>query len=171
MRQHKDMAHEAGIDFDLHEVASIFKKVPYIANLKPGGKYVAKDLYEIGGVGVVIKELMKGGYLHEDCLTVTGKTLGENYRDVKFPENQDVVYPLEKPIHPTGGVVGLKGNLCPEGAIVKIAGLPTLKFEGPARCFDSEEACLEAVLKREYKEGDVLVIRYEGPKGGRNAHP
>ena len=160
------MAHEAGIDFDLHEVASIFKKVPYIANLKPGGKYVAKDLYEIGGVGVVIRELMRGGYLHEDCLTVTGKTLGENYRDVKFPENQDVVYPLEKPIHATGGVVGLKGNLCPEGAIVKIAGLPKLQFEGPARCFDSEEECLEAVLKRQYKEGDVLVIRYEGPKGG-----
>lgn len=160
------MAHEAGIDFDLHEVASIFKKVPYIANLKPGGKYVAKDLYEIGGVGVVIRELMRGGYLHEDCLTVTGKTLGENYRDVKFPENQDVVFPLENPIHATGGVVGLKGNLCPEGAIVKIAGLPKLQFEGPARCFDSEEECLEAVLKRQYKEGDVLVIRYEGPKGG-----
>ncbi|MCB9963504.1 MAG: dihydroxy-acid dehydratase [Rhodospirillales bacterium] len=160
------IAHEAGIDFDLHMVADIFKKVPYIANLKPGGKYVAKDLYEIGGVGVVIRELMKGGYLHEDCLTVTGKTLGENYRDVTLPPNQDVVFPLENPIYPTGGVVGLKGNLCPEGAIVKIAGLPTLKFTGPARCFDSEEACLEAVLKREYKEGDVLVIRYEGPKGG-----
>ena len=160
------MAHEAGIDFDLHAVADIFKRVPYIANLKPGGKYVAKDLYEIGGVGVVIRELMKGGYLHEDCLTVTGKTLGENYRDVKFPENQDVVFPLENPIHPTGGVVGLKGNLCPEGAIVKIAGLPTLKFEGPARCFDSEEECLQAVLDRKYEEGDVLVIRYEGPRGG-----
>ncbi len=160
------IAHEAGIDFDIHMVADIFKKVPYIANLKPGGKYVAKDLYEIGGVGVVIKELMKGGYLNEDCITVTGKTLGENYRDVKFPENQDVVFPLEKPIHATGGVVGLKGNLCPEGAIVKIAGLPELKFTGPARCFDSEEDCLQAVMDRDYKEGDVLVIRYEGPKGG-----
>ncbi len=161
------IAHEAGIDFDLHAVADIFKKVPYIANLKPGGKYVAKDLYEIGGVGVVIKELMKGGYLHEDCLTVTGKTLGENYRDVQFPAHeQDVVFPLEKPIHPTGGVVGLKGNLCPQGAIVKIAGLEKLQFEGPARCFDSEEECLQAVLDRKYEEGDVLVIRYEGPKGG-----
>lgn len=160
------IAHEAGIDFDLFEVAEAFKKVPYLANLKPGGKYVAKDLYEIGGVGVVIKELLNGGYLHEDCLTVTGKTLGENYADVTFPEGQDVVYPLSNPIHPTGGVVGLKGNLCPEGAIVKIAGLPSLKFEGPARCFDSEEECLQAVLNRKYEEGDVLVIRYEGPKGG-----
>lgn len=160
------IAHEAGIDFDIHAVADIFKKVPYIANLQPGGKYVAKDLYEIGGVGVVIKELMKGGYLHEDCLTVTGKTLGENYRDVEFPEGQDVVSPIDKPIRPTGGVVGLKGNLCPEGAIVKIAGLESLQFEGPARCFDSEEECLQAVLDRKYEEGDVLVIRYEGPKGG-----
>lgn len=160
------MAHECGIDFDLHAVTEIMRKTPYIASLKPGGKYVAKDLYEIGGVSVVLKELMKGGYLHGDCMTVTGKTLEENLKDIKFPENQDVVYKIETPISTTGGVVGLKGNLAPDGAIVKIAGLEELVFEGPARCFDSEDACLQAVLDRQYKEGDVLIIRYEGPKGG-----
>lgn len=160
------MAHEAGIDFDLHDVAEAFKKVPYIADLKPGGKYVAKDLYEVGGVSVVLKELLDNGFLHGDCLTVTGKTLAENLEKVTFPEDQDVVYPCSNPILPNGGVVGLKGNLAPEGAIVKVAGLPTMVFEGPARCFDSEDECFAAVLRRDYKEGDVLVIRYEGPKGG-----
>ena len=160
------MAHEAGIDFDLHAVAEIFKKTPLIANLRPGGKYVAKDLYEVGGVGVVLKELMNGGYLHKDCITVTGKTLAENLEGIKRPEDQDVVYSIKTPIHPTGGVVGLKGNLCPEGAIVKIAGLEELVFEGPARVFDGEQAAFDAVQKREYEEGDVLVIRNEGPKGG-----
>ncbi len=160
------MAHEAGIDFDLHDVAEIFKKTPLIANLRPGGKYVAKDLYDVGGVGVVLKELLDGGYLHGDCLTVTGKTLAENLEGVKRPEGQDVVYAIKSPIRPTGGVVGLRGNLAPEGAIVKIAGLEDLVFEGPARCFDSEEACFKAVQDRAYEEGDVLVIRYEGPKGG-----
>lgn len=160
------IAHEAGIDFDLFDVCEIFKKTPYIADLKPGGKYVAKDLFEIGGVSVVIRELMKGGYLHGDCITVTGKTLEENVRDVTFPAGQDVVRPIDRPITMTGGVVGLKGNLAPDGAIVKIAGMTDLVFEGPARCFDSEQDCLNAVLARQYKEGDVLVIRYEGPKGG-----
>ena len=161
------MAHECGIDFDLHDVAEIFKKTPYITNLKPGGKYVAKDLYDVGGVGVVLKELLDNGYLHGDCLTVTGKTLAENLKDVTFPEGeQDVVFRCSNPIHPTGGVVGLKGNLCPEGAIVKIAGLDELVFEGPARVFEGEDACFKAVQNREYKEGDVLVIRNEGPKGG-----
>lgn len=160
------MAHEAGIDFDLFDVAEIFKKTPYIANLRPGGKYVAKDLFDIGGVGVVIKELLDHGYLHGDCITVTGKTLAENYKDVVFPDNQDVVFRCSAPIRTTGGVVGLRGNLAPEGAIVKIAGLDELVFEGPARVFDGEEACFEAVQKRQYKDGDVLVIRYEGPKGG-----
>ncbi len=160
------MAHEAGIDFDLHDVAEIFKKTPLIANLRPGGKYVAKDLYDVGGVGVVLKELLDGGYLHGDCLTVTGKALAENLEGVKRPEGQDVVYAIKSPIRPTGGVVGLRGNLAPEGAIVKIAGLEDLVFEGPARCFDSEEACFKAVQDRAYEEGDVLVIRYEGPKGG-----
>lgn len=160
------IAHEAGIDFDLFDVAEIFKKTPLIANLRPGGKYVAKDLFDIGGVAVVIKELLDNGFIHGDCLTVTGKTLAENLEGVSLPEGQDVVFPCSNPIHPTGGVVGLKGNLCPEGAIVKIAGLDELVFEGPARVFDGEEACFEAVQKREYKDGDVLVVRYEGPKGG-----
>ncbi|MCC6598936.1 MAG: dihydroxy-acid dehydratase [Alphaproteobacteria bacterium] len=160
------MAHEAGIKFDLFDVAAIFKKTPYIANLRPGGQYVAKDLFDIGGVGVVIKELLDNGFMHGDCITVTGKTLAENYKDVKFPENQDVVFRCSNPIYATGGVVGLKGNLAPEGAIVKIAGLEELVFEGPARVFDGEQACFEAVQNRDYKEGDVIVLRYEGPKGG-----
>ena len=160
------IAHEAGIEFDLHDVAEIFKKTPLIANLRPGGKYVAKDLYDVGGVGVVLKELLDGGYLNGDCLTVTGKSLAENLEGVKRPEEQDVVYSIKNPIHPTGGVVGLRGNLAPEGAIVKIAGLEELVFEGPARCFDTEEDCFKAVQNREYQDGDVLVIRYEGPKGG-----
>jgi len=160
------IAHEAGIDFDLHDVAEIFKKTPLIANLRPGGKYVAKDLYEVGGVSVVLKELMDHGFLHKGCMTVSGKTLEENLEGIKRPEDQDVVYPISNPIRPTGGVVGLKGNLCPEGAIVKIAGLEDLVFEGPARVFDGEDECFQAVQNREYQEGDVLVIRNEGPKGG-----
>lgn len=160
------IAHEAGIDFPLEEVAAIFKKVPLIANLRPGGAYVAKDLYDIGGVGIVIKELLDNGHLHGDCITVTGKTLAENYADVTLPTDQDVVFPCSNPIHPTGGVVGLKGNLAPEGAIVKIAGLDELVFEGPARVFDGEDAAFEAVQNREYEDGDVIVVRYEGPKGG-----
>lgn len=160
------IAHEAGIDFPLEEVAEIFKKTPLIANLRPGGKYVAKDLFDIGGVGVVIKELLDNGFMHGDCITVTGKTLAENYADVTLPENQDVVFPCSNPIHPTGGVVGLKGNLAPEGAIVKIAGLEELTFEGPARVFDGEQAAFDAVQAKQYEDGEVIVIRYEGPKGG-----
>ncbi len=160
------IANEAGINFNLFDVAEIFKKTPYLANLRPGGKYVAKDLYEIGGVGVVLKELLDNGYIHGDCITVTGKTIAENLEGVSLPEDQDVVYPVKNPIYPTGGVVGLKGNLAPEGAIVKIAGLEDLVFEGRARVFDGEEACFEAVQNRDYKDGDVLVIRYEGAKGG-----
>ncbi|MBI1301815.1 MAG: dihydroxy-acid dehydratase [Alphaproteobacteria bacterium] len=160
------IAHEAGIDFDLFDVAEIFKKTPYIANLRPGGRYLAKHLHDIGGVAVVIKELLDNGYIHGDCITVTGKTLAENYEGVSLPKDQDIVFPVSKPIYPTGGVVGLKGNLAPEGAIVKIAGMEKLTFEGPARVFDGEEACYKAVTKKEYKEGDVLIVRYEGPKGG-----
>ncbi|MCB1562108.1 MAG: dihydroxy-acid dehydratase [Alphaproteobacteria bacterium] len=160
------IAHEAGIDFNLFDVAEIFKKTPYIANLRPGGAYLAKHLHDIGGVGVVIKELLDNGHLHGDCITVTGKTLAENYEGVTLPEGQDIVYPVKKPIHPSGGVVGLRGNLAPEGAIVKIAGLKELVFEGPARVFDGEDACFEAVQNRDYKDGEVLVIRYEGAKGG-----
>lgn len=160
------LAHEAGIEFNLFHVDEIFKKTPYIADLRPGGKYVAKDLFDVGGVGIVLKELLDNGFIHGDCLTVTGKTIAENLKDVKFPKDQKVVYPVKNPLHPTGGVVGLKGNLAPDGAIVKIAGMKDLVFSGPARVFDGEEACFNAVQKKEYKEGEVLVIRYEGPKGG-----
>jgi dihydroxy-acid dehydratase len=160
------MAHEMGIDFDLHEVARIFKNTPYIADLKPGGKYVAKDMFEVGGVPVLMKTLLDGGYLHGDCMTVTGKTIAENLKDVVFPTDQDVIYPVSKPITPTGGVVGLKGNLAPQGAIVKVAGLKKLQFKGVARCFDCEEDAFAAVEKRQYKDGDVIIIRYEGPRGG-----
>ena len=160
------IAHEAGIKFNLFDVAEIFKKTPYIANLRPGGKYVAKDLFDIGGVGVVIKELLDHGYIHGDCITVTGKTIAQNYDGVKLPKNQDVVFPISNPIHPTGGVVGLKGNLAPEGGIVKIAGLKELFFEGPARVFDGEQEAFEAVQTREYKDGEVIVVRYEGARGG-----
>ncbi|NGN44441.1 dihydroxy-acid dehydratase [Mesorhizobium sp. CGMCC 1.15528] len=160
------IAHEAGIEFDLFDVAEIFKKTPYIADLKPGGKYVAKDMFEAGGIPLLMKTLLDHGYLHGDCMTVTGRTLAENMEHVAWNDSQDVVHPANRPITVTGGVVGLKGNLAPEGAIVKVAGMSELKFSGPARCFDSEEECFEAVTHRSYKEGEVLVIRYEGPKGG-----
>ncbi len=160
------IAHEAGISFDLFDVAEIFAKTPYIADLKPGGKYVAKDMFEAGGIPLLMKTMLENGYLHGDCLTVTGRTLAENMEHVRWNDSQDVVRPADKPITVTGGVVGLKGNLAPEGAIVKVAGMAVLKFSGPARCFDSEEECFEAVSSRNYKEGEVLVIRYEGPKGG-----
>jgi dihydroxy-acid dehydratase len=160
------IAHEAGIKFDLFDVAKIFEKTPYIADLKPGGKYVAKDMFEAGGIPLLMKTLLDHGYLHGDCLTVTGRTLAENMEHVAWNEHQDVVRPANRPITQTGGVVGLKGNLAPEGAIVKVAGMAELKFSGPARCFDSEEECFEAVTHRNYREGEVLVIRYEGPRGG-----
>ena len=160
------LAHECGIDFDLHEVAAIFRKTPYIADLKPGGKYVAKDMYDIGGVPVLMKALLDGGFLHGDCITVTGKTIAENLAGTVFPTDQDVIYPTSNPIMRTGGVVGLRGNLAPEGAIVKVAGMETLKFSGTALCFDCEEDAFAAVEARRYKPGDVFVIRYEGPKGG-----
>jgi dihydroxy-acid dehydratase len=160
------IAHECGIKFDLFDVAEILKKTPYIADLKPSGRYVAKDMFEAGGVPLLMRTLLDHGFLHGDCLTVTGRTIAENLKAVKWNPDQDVVYPADKPLSPTGGVVGLKGNLAPEGAIVKVAGMAGLRFSGPARCFDGEEACFEAVKNRTYREGDVLVIRYEGPKGG-----
>ena len=160
------IAHEAGIEFDLHDVAAVFRRTPYLADLKPGGRYVAKDLFMIGGVPVLMKALLDGGYLHGDCITVTGKTIAENLRDVVFPTDQDIVRPVSKPLSPTGGVVGLRGNLAPQGAIVKVAGMKNLQFKGPARCFDCEEDAFKAVEARHYKPGDVLVIRYEGPRGG-----
>ena len=160
------LASECGIDFDLHDVAEIFKRTPYIADLKPGGRYVARDMYEIGGVPVLMKALLDGGFMHGDCITVTGKTIAENLADVSFPTNQDIIRTTADPLSPTGGVVGLRGNLAPEGALVKVAGMKVLKFTGTARCFDCEEDAFAAVERRDYKDGDVLVIRYEGPKGG-----
>jgi dihydroxy-acid dehydratase len=160
------IAHEAGIDFDLHAFGEICKRTPYIGDLKPGGRYVMKDLHDIGGVPVLMKALLDGGYLHGDCMTVTGKTVAENLRNVVVRLGQDVVRPTSAPLSPTGGLMVLKGNLAPQGAIVKVAGMANLSFSGPALCFDREEDAFEAVDKRRYKEGDVIVIRYEGPRGG-----
>lgn len=160
------IAHEAGIRFTLDDVAAIMRRTPYIADLKPGGKYVALDVHKVGGIPVIIKALLDAGLLHGDCMTVTGKTLAENHADVVFPTDQDVIYPVSKALTPTGGVVGLKGNLAPDGAIVKVAGMKVQRFEGTALCFDCEEDAFKAVDSRAYKEGDVIIIRYEGPKGG-----
>jgi len=160
------IANECGIRFDLFDVAEIFKRTPYIADLKPGGRYVAKDMYEAGGIPLLMKTLLDNGFLHGDCMTVTGRTIAENLKGVKWNPDQNVIHPADKPMSPTGGVVGLKGNLAPDGAIVKVAGMKKLKFSGPARCFDREEDCFAAVADRAYKDGDVLVIRYEGPRGG-----
>ncbi len=160
------LANEIGIKFDLMDVAKIFKKTPYLADLKPGGKYVAKDMWEAGGVPMLLKTLYDGGFIHGNCITVTGKTMKENLKNVKFNSNQKVLRKYNNPLSPDGGVVGLKGNLAPDGAIVKIAGLKKLQFTGKARCFDTEESAYNAVKKKKYKDGDIIIIRYEGPKGG-----
>jgi dihydroxy-acid dehydratase len=160
------IAHECGIKFDLLDVAEVFKRTPYVADLKPGGRYVAKDLFEAGGIPLLMKTLLDHGYLHGECITVTGRSMAENLSRVTWNPTQDVVRSADAPLSPTGGVVGLQGNLAPEGAIVKVAGLSARKFAGPARVFDGEEACFDAVKNRNYREGDVLVIRYEGPRGG-----
>ena len=160
------MANEIGIDFDLFDVADIFKSTPYIADLKPGGNYVAKDMHEAGGVPMLLRTLLDEGFINGDCLTVTGKSIAENISEVTFDGTQKVIYPANKPITKTGGVVGLKGNFAPDGAIVKVAGMDNLKFTGPARCFDCEEDAFIAVENKNYNDGDVIIIRYEGPKGG-----
>ncbi|MDF2234535.1 dihydroxy-acid dehydratase [Albimonas sp. CAU 1670] len=162
------IAHEAGIEFTLDDVCEIFRSTPYFVDLVPGGRYVAKDLYEAGGVPIVLKELAKAGLLHLDCMTVTGKTMGENLEEVTGKPDGKVIHPIETPITPTGGVVGLKGNLAPDGAIVKVAGIAAENqvFTGPARVFECEEDAYAAVKARSYKEGEVLVIRNEGPAGG-----
>ena len=160
------IANEIGIKFDLMDVAKIFKKTPYLADLKPGGKYVAKDMWKAGGVPMLLKTLMDGGYIHGNCMTVTGKTMRENLKNVKFNPKQKVMRKFNNPLSPDGGVVGMKGNLAPEGAIVKVAGLKKLQFTGRARCFDTEESAYKAVKNRKYKDGDIIIIRYEGPKGG-----
>lgn len=160
------IAHECGIDFDLFDVAEIFKRTPYVCDLKPGGKYVAKDMFEAGGIPLLMKTLLDEGFMHGDCMTVTGRTMGENMEKVAWNADQKVVYPASNPITKTGGVVGLKGNLAPEGAIVKVAGMQNLQFTGEAICFDSEEEAFDAVNAKEIVPGQVVVIRYEGPKGG-----
>ena len=160
------IANECGIEFTLDDVVEIFKKTPYIADLKPGGQYVAKDVYEAGGVPIIIKTLFEGGYIHGDCMTVTGKTIAENLETVKFNTDQKVIRPIDNPLSPTGGVVGLKGNLAPDGAIVKVAGMKNTKFDGVAKCFDCEEDAFKCVINEKYSEGDIIVIRYEGPRGG-----
>ncbi|CTQ49308.1 dihydroxy-acid dehydratase [Jannaschia donghaensis] len=162
------IAHEAGIDFNLQDVCDIFRDTPYFVDLKPGGQYVAKDLYEAGGVPIVMKELRKAGLIHEDCITATGKVMGEVIDETRGEADGKVIYPVETPITKTGGVIGLMGNLAPEGAIVKVAGMEAQHqiFTGPARVFESEEEAFEAVKARGYEEGEVIVIRNEGPAGG-----
>ena len=147
-------------------MAKIAARTPYIADLKPGGRFVAKDMGEAGGVPMLLKTLLDAGLIHGDVMTVTGKTMRENLADVVWRSDQEVIRPASNPLSPTGGVVGLWGSLAPEGAIVKVAGLKHTQHRGPARVFDGEEACFAAVERRDYKPGDVLVIRYEGPRGG-----
>lgn len=160
------MASECGIDFDLFDVAEIFKSTPYIADLKPGGQYVAKDMYEAGGVYMVMKTLLDGGFLDPEPITVTGKTLGENIEEITWNPDQKVIYDVKSPLTPTGGVVGLRGSLAPDGAIVKVAGMARLQFRGPAQVFECEEDAFAAVEAKAIREGSVIVIRNEGPKGG-----
>jgi len=162
------IAHEAGIDFNLFDVCDIFKDTPYFVDLKPGGQYVAKDLFEVGGVPLVMKELQKAGLWHDDCMTATGNVIGEELDKIKGTADGKVIYPVETPLSATGGVVGLRGNLAPEGAIVKVAGMTEEEqsFTGPARVFESEEDAFASVKARGYEEGEVLVIRNEGPSGG-----
>lgn len=160
------IAHELGIDLPLSLIDQIFNETPTLADLKPGGKYVMNDLFRIGGIPVLLKVMLDAGLLHGDCMTVTGKTMAENLKNVVVPTDQDVVYPASCPISPTGGLKILYGNLAPEGAVVKVAGLSRRVHRGPAKVFDGEEAAFAAIQRQEIKAGDTVVIRYEGPKGG-----
>jgi dihydroxy-acid dehydratase len=157
------IAHEAGIRFDLDDFARVAKRTPLLADMKPGGRFLARDLHEIGGVYAVLKELLRRGVLHGDCLTLFGTTLARELRSHSGADGEIV---RKEPLMPRGGIVLLKGNLAPDGALIKIAGLRTLRFDGPARVFDAEETCADVVRQRAYKAGEVLVIRNEGPKGG-----
>ena len=159
------IAHEAGIAFDLDAVAEVFARTPLIADLKPGGRFLARDVYYAGGAPIILKALLDGGYLHGECLTVTGRTLSEELGSIGKPDGE-VVRGCDAPLAPTGGVAVLRGNLAPDGSLVKVAGLNRLQHRGPARVFESEEHCLEAVRSLDYKAGDVIVIRQEGPRGG-----
>ena len=159
------IAHEAGIRFTLNDVAEVFNRTPLIADLQPGGRYLAKDLHVIGGVPVVLNALLQSGHLHGDTMTITGRTLAEEL--AAFPgADERIVRSAPNAIHPSGGLVVLKGNLCPSGALLKIAGLKSLTFDGRARVFETEEDCMKVVSTQAYREGDVLVIRNEGPRGG-----
>jgi dihydroxy-acid dehydratase len=160
------LANEAGLAFDIFDIDRVFRRTPLIADLKPGGRFLASDVHAIGGVPVILKALLESGHLHGDAVTVTGRTMAENLADVSFPAEQEVVRPVSRPLHPTGGIVALTGSLAPDGAVVKVAGCRTRAFTGQARVFDSEEACMAAVMAKAYAPGDVLVIRYEGPAGG-----
>ena len=159
------IAHEAGIRFTLDDVAEVFRRTPLIGNLQPGGRYLAKDVHEIGGVNVILKALLDGGYIDGSCATVSGATLAEVVGQAPAPDGE-IIRSVDDPILPTGGLVVLKGNLCPDGALLKVAGLDSHVFEGPALVFEDEEACIEVVRESSYPEGSVIVIRNEGPKGG-----
>jgi dihydroxy-acid dehydratase len=157
------IAHEAGIEFTLDDFARVAGRTPLIADMKPGGRFLARDLHAAGGVAAVLKELLARGALHGDCLTLSGQTIADWLSSAPAADGEVV---RREPILATGGLVVLKGNLAPQGALIKVAGLKALRFEGSARVFDSEEACADVVRKRNYAAGDVLVIRYEGPRGG-----
>ncbi|MGY3622588.1 dihydroxy-acid dehydratase [Bradyrhizobium sp. USDA 10063] len=159
------IANEAGIAFSIDDVGTVFARTPLIGNLRPGGKYTAKDVYDIGGAAVVIRELIESGHIDGSCLTVTGRTMAEEYGGANIPDGE-IICSASKPLMPDGGVAVLKGNLCPDGAVIKVAGLKSLVFEGTARVFEDEESCVETVRNRSYAAGDVLVIRNEGPVGG-----
>lgn len=159
------IANEAGIDFDIDDIARVFARTPLIANLSPSGPYLIKDLYDIGGYPVVFKELLRGGFLHGDCLTISGETLDEALRDTPAADG-NVVLSVDTPRSTSGGLVVLKGNLCPQGALIKSAGLDATYHKGIAKVFTSEEDCIKAVLAREIKSGMTIIIRGEGPKGG-----
>ena len=162
------IAHSADVELTIDDFESIRKKIPLFCDLKPSGPYVAVDLHHAGGIPQVMKMMLNAGMIHGDCLTVTGKTVAENLKDVpdQPPINQDVILPIDQPKSTEGHLVILKGNLCLEGAVAKVSGVKTRNFTGPAIVFDSEEECLDAILEDTIKAGDVIVIRYEGPKGG-----
>lgn len=161
------IAHEVGIELSLDDIDRVCQRTPHFVDLMPGGRYTAYDVYRVGGVPVILKALLDAGLLHGDCLTVTGKTHAENLKNVKVPgPEQDVVLPVNQPIRPTGGLKVLRGNFAPEGCVIKVAGVKNLKHRGPVRVFDGEEACMQAVQAQQVKKGDVVVIRFEGPKGG-----
>jgi dihydroxy-acid dehydratase len=160
------LAHEAGIELTLDQIDRVARRTPVIADLKPFGRYTAFEVHQAGGISAILKVLLDAGLLHGDCLTVAGRTLAENLADVTLRDDQDVIVPVERAFEPTGGLHILRGNLAPDGAVIKTAGVKKLRFSGPAKCFDSEEACMAAVQARQIRAGDAVIIRYEGPRGG-----